>query len=135
VEQSIMRTIALTVLMLGALAVRAPAQSKDDSRVDLTGTWALTVTSQGQSGTSEVTLIQRGDSLIGRYTSQTLGDLEVVGSVKGREFAFAYSAAMNGQPLTVNVKGIVQNPDSLTGTATMGPLGSATFSAKRAQRR
>lgn len=130
-----MRTIVLTVLMLGALAVRAPAQSKDGSKIDLTGTWALTVNSQGQTGQSEVTLIQRGDSLIGRYTSQTLGDLEVVGSVKGREFAFAYSAAMNGQPLTVNVKGIVQNPDSLSGTATMGPLGNATFSAKRQYRR
>ena len=130
-----MRTIALTVLMLSALAVRAPAQSKDGSKIDLTGTWALTVNSQGQTGQSEVTLIQRGDSLIGRYTSQTLGDLEVVGSVKGREFAFAYSAAMNGQPLTVNVKGIVQNPDSLSGTATMGPLGNATFSAKRQYRR
>jgi hypothetical protein len=129
-----MRTIVMTVLMLGALTVRAPAQAKDGSRVDLTGTWALTVNSQGQTGASEVTLIQRGDSLIGRYTSQTLGDLEVVGSVKGREFAFAYSAAMNGQPLTVNVKGIVQNPDSLTGTATMGPLGNATFSAKRQRR-
>lgn len=130
-----MRSIVLTVLMLGALAVRAPAQSKDASKIDLTGTWALTVNSQGQTGQSEVTLIQRGDSLIGRYTSQTLGDLEVVGSVKGREFAFAYSAAMNGQPLTVNVKGIVQNPDSLSGTATMGPLGNATFSAKRQYRR
>lgn len=130
-----MRTLVLTVLMLGALAARAPAQSKDASKIDLTGTWALTVNSQGQTGQSEVTLIQRGDSLIGRYTSQTLGDLEVVGSVKGREFAFAYSAAMNGQPLTVNVKGIVQNPDSLSGTATMGPLGNATFSAKRQYRR
>ena len=130
-----MRTIVLTVFMLGALAVRAPAQSKDGSKIDLTGTWALTVNSQGQTGQSEVTLIQRGDSLIGRYTSQTLGDLEVVGSVKGREFAFAYSAAMNGQPLTVNVKGVVQNPDSLSGTATMGPLGNATFSAKRQYRR
>lgn len=129
-----MRTIVLTVLMLGVLAVRAPAQAKDDSRIDLTGTWALTVNSQGQTGASEVTLIQRGDSLIGRYTSQTLGDLEVVGSVKGREFSFAYSAAMNGQPLTVNVKGVVQSPDSLTGTATMGPLGNATFSAKRQRR-
>jgi hypothetical protein len=129
-----MRIIVLTVLMLGVLAVRAPAQAKDDSRIDLTGTWALTVNSQGQTGASEVTLIQRGDSLIGRYTSQTLGDLEVVGSVKGREFSFAYSAAMNGQPLTVNVKGVVQSPDSLTGTATMGPLGNATFSAKRQRR-
>ena len=117
--------------LLAVVASSAAAQSGNGERIDLTGKWALTVTSEGQTGSSEVTLIQRGDSLIGRYSSQTLGDLEVTGRVKGREFAFAYSASFNGQPLSVNVKGIVQAPDSLTGTATMGPLGAASFFARR----
>ena len=117
--------------LLAVVASSAAAQSGPGERIDLTGKWALTVTSEGKAGSSEVTLIQRGDSLIGRYSSQSLGDLEVTGSVKGRDFAFAYSASFNGQPLSVNVKGIVQAPDSLTGTATMGPLGAASFFARR----
>ncbi|NUQ12294.1 MAG: hypothetical protein HUU26_08210 [Gemmatimonadaceae bacterium] len=109
----------------------APLQAQSRGAVDLTGRWMITVTSEGQTAGSEVTLVQRGDSLIGTYSSQTLGDLEVVGSVRGREFAFAYSASFNGQPLSVNVKGMVQSADSLTGTATMGPLGAASFYARR----
>lgn len=121
--------------VLGMLAVASVAGAQGNSKTDLTGTWSLTVVSQGQSGSSDVTLIQRGDSLIGKYNSQSLGDLEVVGTVKGREFTFAYSTSMNNQPFTVTVKGIVQTPDSLSGTATMGALGSATFTAKRVKQR
>ena len=84
---------------------------------------------------THVTLVQRGDSLIGRYAHRQLGDLEVVGSVKGREFSFAYSAAMNGQQLTFTVKGTVQSADSLTGTASLGPMGAASFVAKRQRER
>jgi hypothetical protein len=126
-----MRTIlnALSILVLGASA--AMAQSNGDSKTDLTGTWDVTVQSQGQVGKSAVTLVQKGDSLIGKYSSQQLGDLEVVGQVKGRDFSFAYSTTMNGQQLTMTVKGIVQNADSLSGTASLGPMGGATFTARR----
>lgn len=127
-----MRTISGTILLLVLATSQAGAQGRKAAPIDLTGKWALTVVTQGQPPASaEVTLIQRKDSLIGRYTSQTLGDLEVVGSVKDRDFSFSYSTTMNGQPLTFMVKGIVQTPDSLSGTATMGMLGAATFTAKR----
>lgn len=124
-----MRAIGLLAVGIALSPLAGEAQSRGG--VDLTGRWMLTVTSEGQTAGSEVTLVQRGDSLIGKYSSQTLGDLEVVGSVKGRDFSFAYSASFNGQPLSVNVKGTVQAPDSLTGTATMGPLGAASFYARR----
>jgi hypothetical protein len=57
----------------------------------------------------------------------------VVGSVKERGLVRLQRGDV-WTALTVNVKGVVQNPDSLTGTATMGPLGNATFSAKRQRR-
>jgi hypothetical protein len=118
-----------------ALATPAWAQGPRQAPVDLTGKWDLAVTSEGQTGTAIVDLVQKGDSLIGRYTHQQLGDLEVVGSVKGKDFSFVYSTAMNGQALTFTVKGIVQGPDSLSGTATLGPMGSANFTAKRQRQR
>ncbi|HEX9564592.1 MAG TPA: hypothetical protein VF981_11500 [Gemmatimonadaceae bacterium] len=123
------------ILMLLVAASPSWAQSRRAEPVDLTGKWDLAVTSEGQAGTAVVDLVQKGDSLIGRYTHQQLGDLEVVGSVKGKDFAFAYSTAMNGQTLTFTVKGIVQGPDSLTGTASLGPMGSANFIAKRQRQR
>lgn len=129
-----MRRTLGTIMMLVAASASAGAQARREPPVDLTGKWDLTVTSEGQTGSSEVMLVQRGDSLIGRYSHQQLGDLEVVGSVKGRDFSFVYSTAMNGQTLTFTVKGIVQGPDSLSGTATLGPMGSANFIARRQRR-
>ena len=129
-----MRRTPGIVIMLAVLASPSWAQARREPAIDLTGKWDLTVTTEGQAGSSEVTLIQRGDSLIGRYTHQQLGDLEVVGTVKGRAFTFAYSTAMNGQTLTFTVQGLVQGPDSLSGTATMGPMGSANFTARRQRR-
>lgn len=126
-----MRKILGTLFTLVIVTTPALAQSRGQDKVDLTGRWDLTATSQGETGAAEVTLIQRGDSLIGRYAHKTLGDLEVVGNVKGRDFVFAFNAPFNGQQLPMTIKGVAQSPDSLTGTATMGPLGSATFFAKR----
>jgi hypothetical protein len=55
----------------------------------------------------------------------------VVGSVKGKDFSFAYTTQMNGQALTFTVKGIVDGPDNLSGTASMAFMGTATFKATR----
>lgn len=129
-----MRTMFRTIALLALATAPMAAQSRRSDAVDLTGKWDVTVSSQGQVGTSEVTLIQKSDSLIGKYVSQTMGELQVVGTVKGRDFSFAYNTNMNGQPLTFTVKGVVQTADSLSGTATMGPLGNATFSARRQRR-
>ncbi len=123
--------ILRALFAMAIVATPVLAQTKGQDKVDLTGKWDLTAMSQGETGAAEVTLIQRGDSLIGRYAHKTLGDLEVVGNVKGRDFAFVFNAPFNGQQLPMNIKGVAQTPDSLTGTATMGPLGSATFFAKR----
>lgn len=118
---------------LVAIALAMPAAAQPSKApVDLTGKWDLTVKSEtGETGTAEVTLVQKGDSLIGKYTHQQLGPLEVVGSVKGNDFSFAYTTQMNGQALTFTVKGIVDGPDNLSGTASMAFMGTATFKATR----
>jgi hypothetical protein len=117
------------------LAIPVGAQPSNEA-IDLTGKWNLTVKSEtGETGNAEVTLVQRGDSLIGKYTHQQLGDLEVVGNVKGKDFSFAYSTQMNGQVMAFTVKGVVDGPDNLSGTANMGFMGSATFTAMRQRQR
>lgn len=125
-----MRMMLGNVLAMALLVAPVSAQARQ-APIDLTGKWNLTVTSEGQVGDAEVTLTQRGDSLIGKYTHEQLGDLEVVGAVKGKDFSFAYSTQMNGQPLTFTVKGVVDGPDNLSGTAALGFMGTATFKAVR----
>lgn len=125
-----MQKLFVNVLALSLLAAPVMAQARQ-APVDLTGKWNLTVTTEGQVGEAEVMLTQRGDSLVGKYTHQQLGDLEVAGTVKGKDFNFAYSTQMNGQPLTFTVKGVVDGPDNLSGTASLGFMGNATFKAVR----
>jgi hypothetical protein len=128
-----MRQLLGFVLVASALAMPVAAQSRQ-APVDLTGKWNLTVKSEtGETGNAEVTLVQKGDSLIGRYTHEQMGPLEVVGTVKGKDFSFAYTTQMNGQALTFTVKGVVDGPDDLSGTASMAFMGNATFKATRSR--
>jgi hypothetical protein len=91
------------------LAMPAAAQPSSEP-IDLTGKWNLTVKSEtGETGNAEVTLVQKGDSLIGRYTHEQMGPLEVVGTVKG----------------------VIDGPNDLSGTASMAFMGNATFKATR----
>jgi hypothetical protein len=128
-----MRQLLGFVLVASALAMPVAAQSRQ-APVDLTGKWNLTVKSEtGETGNAEVTLVQKGDSLIGRYTHEQMGPLEVVGTVKGKDFSFAYTTQMNGQALTFTVTGVVDGPDDLSGTASLAFMGNATFKATRSR--
>jgi len=126
-----MRRILGGLFLLAALAAPSAAQRSSTPPVDLTGKWDFTVTSEGATGEAEVTLIQRGDSLIGKYSHQQLGELQVVGRVDGKAFSFDFNAPFNGQQLPMSIRGTVDGPDALSGTANMGPFGNATFKATR----
>lgn len=126
-----MRRIIAGLFMLAALAAPSGAQGPSGAPVNLTGKWDFTVTSEGATGEAEVTLVQRGDSLIGKYVHQQLGELQVVGRVDGKVFSFDFNAPFNGQQLPMSIRGNIDGPDALSGTASMGPFGNATFKASR----
>ena len=76
-----MRTLtrALTVLTLvAAFAAVTAAQA-----VNVTGTWTFTVETGQGSGTPTITFKQDGEKLTGHYSSQTLGEADLTGTVKG----------------------------------------------------
>ena len=120
--------IALTtyVLMLVCSAVQA-----QDAPPNLTGTWRFTVNTGAGSGTPTVTLKQQGDTLSGSYSSQTFGEQQIKGTVKGREFNFSFNANVQGTALTVTYTGTIASADSLHGQVSLGEAGNGTFTAKR----
>ncbi len=126
-----MQRIIPTSLVILSLLTPVLLCAQKSKPVDLTGKWDFTVSNGEATGQSEVTLIQRGDSLIGQYSHPQLGDLEVVGRVKGKEFFFDFSATFNGQELPMKIRGTVDHADALSGSANMGPFGNATFTATR----
>ena len=69
--------IAMVVFLAGAML---PAQDK----VDVTGKWVLEVSTQaGGTTMPTITLKQEGEKLTGHYSSLTLGETEIAGTVKG----------------------------------------------------
>jgi hypothetical protein len=120
---------ALTVVLLVVCASAfAFAQA---AKVDLTGKWTFTVTTDAGTGEPAVTLKQDGEKLTGHYSSQVLGEADLTGTVKGQKIEFAFTADAQGTKLEVKYSGTVESKDALKGTVDLGGLGSGTFTAKR----
>ena len=126
------KTVALTItatVVAGWTVVAA--QGKKSNTVDLTGKWTFTVQSQAGTTTPAVTLKQDGEKLTGHYSSQTLGEADLNGSVKGQQFEFTFTADPQGTSLEVKYSGTIESKDALKGSLDLGGLGSGTFTAKR----
>ena len=119
-------TVALAVL------VAAAALAGQAAKVDVTGKWAFSVqVGDAGSGTPTVTLKQDGEKLTGHYSSQTFGEQELTGSIKGSDFKFTFTADVQGNSLTVTYTGTVESKDALKGSVDLGGLGQGSFTAKR----
>lgn len=90
--------------VMAALAVLAVQARTVEAQVDMSGTWQMEVESE-QNGTTNPTLMLRQDgmNLTGHYSSSTLGEADVTGSVDGNTVEVDFSAMIEGvgdAPLT-----------------------------------
>ena len=102
------------------------------SAADVSGTWQITVeTSQG-TGSPTAILKQDGEKLTGTFNSQILGEVKLMGTVKGNAIEFSFEGDAGGQTLKVNYKGTIQGPTTMKGTAVYaGFEDKATWTATR----
>jgi len=98
---------------------------------DLTGKWLFNVQTDAGTGTPTVTLKQDGEKLTGHYSSQTLGEADLTGSVKGQDIKFSFNADVQGNALVVTYTGTIESKDALKGSVDLGGLAQGTFTAKR----
>jgi hypothetical protein len=105
--------------------------SAQNSKIDVTGTWAFTVQTDAGGGTPTVTLKQDGEKVTGHYSSQNLGEADLTGTVKGREIKFTFNADAQGTTLTVTYTGTIENKDSMKGSVDLGGMAQGTFTARR----
>jgi hypothetical protein len=123
---------ALAISLTAAATPLSVASSQTPAtKVDLTGKWLFDVTTSAGSGTPTVTLTQKGDTLTGHYSSQSLGEAEITGSVKDGKFTFKAAVGVQGTNFDITYTGAVETKDTLKGTVTLGELGSGTFTARR----
>ena len=118
-------TVAVLVLSLASIAVAGQA------KIDLSGKWLFNVTTAAGNGTPTVTLKQDGEKLTGHYSSATLGEAELTGTVKGNAVEFMFGADVQGTHLDVTYKGTIENNNAMKGTVNLGIAGDGTFTAAR----
>jgi hypothetical protein len=111
------------------VAARAAAPSQADSRVDVTGTWAMSVESAAGTGTPTVVLKQDGEKLTGQYSGQ-LGEAPLTGSVKGSAVEFSFDVSFQGTALHIIYAGTA-DASSMKGTVKLGDFGEGTFTGKK----
>ncbi len=122
-----MKTFA-AVLVAVAVAL-VPVAAQDGKKIDITGTWELSVESpQGQMMIT-ANYKQEGEALTGTHVSE-MGEAPLKGTVKGADVEYTLTLDMGGQQMSIVHKGKVDG-DTITGSATVGEMGAIAFTAKR----
>jgi hypothetical protein len=123
---------AAIVLALTAAAV-AHADEAAAQTANLAGTWNLQVVTDQGTTTPTLTLAQEGDKLTGRYSSATLGETDVTGTVTGSNFTVTLTASMQGQAIPVTYTGALGADGKLSGKIDIaGGMMGGDFTATRA---
>ena len=118
----------VAAVALTALPVLAQEAAKE-KKVDVTGTWELTVESPQGAMTITANYKQEGESLTGSHVSE-MGESPLKGTVKGVDITYTLTIDAGGQQLTITHTGKVDG-DTIKGTADLGAMGSMSWTAKR----
>jgi hypothetical protein len=100
--------------------------------VDVTGTWVFNVQTDQGSGQPTFTFKQDGQKLTGTY-SGAFGSANVVGTLKGSEISFSFTADAGGQSAEISYTGKLVGQDSMEGTVKLGGFGDGAWTGKRSK--
>jgi hypothetical protein len=125
VRMGMMLTFALTAAFAGPAA----------AQVDVTGSWAMEVTTQAGGTTKpSMTLKQDGTKITGHYSSDTLGEADVTGTVDGPNITITFQAEMQGTEIPVVYKATLDDKGAMSGTIDVASgMATGTFTATRAK--
>jgi len=113
------------ILLAGGVMLKA------QEKIDVSGNWVLEVMTQaGGTTMPTVSIKQDGEKLTGHYSSQSLGEANVTGTIKGRQIEFAFNVEIQGFALHVIYSGTA-TPNMMSGKISLGELGDGTFTGKK----
>lgn len=99
---------------------------------DLSGTWTFEVTSDQGFTTPTVVIEQNGEDLSGSYSSATLGNADITGTVSGSDVTISFTAEMQGQAIPVTYSGTIDDEGVISGNMDLaGGLATGTFTATK----
>lgn len=110
-------------MMLAALVALAAVQT------DLTGEWALQLTTPRGPVSYTLYLTQEGPRLSGHISSE-FGEPAVKGTVNGDQVRLTWSDVDGGKSIEITLTGTAKG-DTISGTARLGTVGEGPFRADR----
>ena len=119
------------VAAVALLAVTVSIAQAGQAKVNLTGTWVFEVTTDQGGGTPTVTLKQDGEKLTGHYSSSTLGEADLNGTVKGNDVNFTFNADVQGQAAPVVYKCTIESATTMKGTLNIAGAINGTFTGTK----
>src|SRR5262249_36997426 len=127
----VLKTLRQAAVFVAIFSLAAAFAYAGQAKTDISGQWTFEVVTDAGGGTPTVTLKQDGEKLTGHYSSQTLGEADLTGTVKGQDIKFSFSADLQGTALQVTYAGTIESKDSMKGTIDLGGMAQGTFTAKR----
>lgn len=124
--------IRLTSILVATVAIMFAVISQSSAQTNMTGSWALEVSTDQGITMPELTLAQDGMKLTGSYSSDTLGNNDVTGMVDGSNVTVSFEANLQGQAASVVYKGTVDGEGVWSGTIDIaGGLLTGTFKGEK----
>ena len=125
-----MKKLVLAAVVLALVAAPVLAQdAPKDKKVNITGTWEISVESPQGAMTITANYKQEGEKLTGTHVSE-MGESPLTGTVVGNQITYTLTIDMGGQQMSLVHKAKVEG-DTITGTADFGGMGTATWTVKR----
>jgi hypothetical protein len=116
------------VLLLAFTLIAAPATAQ----VNVTGTWAMSVSTDQGVTSPTMTLEQDGETISGTYSSEALGENRVRGTVNGSDVTISFAANVQGQSIPVMYRGTIDGDGEMAGALDIADgMLTGTFTAKR----
>jgi len=119
----------LTAILVAAAIALVPVAAQDAKKIDITGTWEMTVESPQGQMLITANYKQEGETLTGMHVSE-MGEAPLKGTVKGADIEYTITIDMGGQQFSIVHKAKVDG-DTITGSAIVGEMGTIAFTAKR----
>jgi hypothetical protein len=99
----------------------------------LAGKWTMTLETEQFTATPALEFAQQGDKLTGTYEGR-YGKFAFTATLKGRALEFGFTMSAEGTDVQMAFKGeVATDYKSIKGSADLGGMGSATWTAVRAK--
>ncbi len=129
-----MYTIRIGQMLAAAVVIALAGAVEASAQVNLSSAWTFTVDVDGAITNPAVTLVQDGMTLTGHYSSETLGENDVTGTVEGSDIMIMFTADLGGMPVDVVYAGTINAEGVISGTLDIGGgLAGGTFTAVKTE--